>query len=720
VSGTPTGTSAQITGVSSFSDHAVGHRKLSNFLVEAAAGGNIGTQTANTPFSIKITARDAGNNTVTSFVGTVDITSTCTLSGGSGTTAAFTAGVLASHSVTISSTGSCTITATRTSGSEAGTSNSFSVIAVSSFNAFETATPANDVTGKIFTKLVSTAFGLDVVAVSGGAKATGFSDNVKVELLANTGTAGSGYGADNCPTSNSVIQTIASTAIAGGRSTVSLSAIASAYRDVRVRISYPTSSPTVTTCSNDSFSVRPQSFTVTSTNANNTGTSGTPTIQTGANFNLFAVSVVGYDGTPSIDNTKVIGSPNAGAIGGSFGAAPSGTGTADGATFTYSEVGNFGLSANAVYDSSFAAAVDGASDCSADFSNTLVGGKYGCSFGSTTVAQTPGSSGFGRFIPDNFNVSYTATPEFTAGCGPFTYVGAPFFYGTAPQITVTARNGAALGNATTTNYAGSYMKLTSGSLTPATQALRYSRFDAGSTPALDTTLLPVVGGDPAIGTFTNGVGSLTFDTGTGGLTFTRSTTTPAAPFSADIALLLNVIDTDGVAFAGNPAKFGVAAANLGIAFSGSNNGMRYGRLRMPNALGSEKLDLPIGAEIQYWTGSGFSTNTLDSCTSLSVANFSFPAYAGGITAVNMNAANINPAVTVPFASGVSSLKLTKPLPTPATPGSTTLTVDLSAENKTYLKGNWGVTTYTANPRARAAFGVYGSQPRNFIFFRENY
>jgi hypothetical protein len=108
---------------------------LDNFLVEAAGGGNIGAQTAGTAFNIQITARDANNNTVTSFDGagnTVEISSTGTLTAGSGTTATFTNGVLSSHSVTISNTGSFTITATDSAGglgtgSENGTSNSFTV-----------------------------------------------------------------------------------------------------------------------------------------------------------------------------------------------------------------------------------------------------------------------------------------------------------------------------------------------------------------------------------------------------------------------------------------------------------------------------------------------------------------------------------------------------------------------------------------------------------------
>ena len=61
-----------------------------------------------------IGSAQAYNDAVTSFTGTVVLTSTATLAAGGGTTASFTAGVLASTSVTISNTGLFTITATKT------------------------------------------------------------------------------------------------------------------------------------------------------------------------------------------------------------------------------------------------------------------------------------------------------------------------------------------------------------------------------------------------------------------------------------------------------------------------------------------------------------------------------------------------------------------------------------------------------------------------------
>ena len=125
-SGTETGVSNSFT---------VNPGALDHFLVEAVGGGAIPTQTAAIAFNIQITAQDAGNNTVTSFDftnNTVEISSTGTLSAGSGTTATFTNGVLASHSVAISNTGSFTITATDSAGglgtgTETGVSNSFTV-----------------------------------------------------------------------------------------------------------------------------------------------------------------------------------------------------------------------------------------------------------------------------------------------------------------------------------------------------------------------------------------------------------------------------------------------------------------------------------------------------------------------------------------------------------------------------------------------------------------
>ena len=96
----------------------------------------------------------------------------------------------------------------------------------------------------------------------------------------------------------------------------------------------------------------------------------------------------------------------------------------------------------------------------------------------------------GRFTPFDFLVANNA-PQFAAGCvsGAFTYIGQPFTYATQPVFTVTARNAQ---GGTTRNYTGAWWKITTGAagtLTPVTQAARYTAF-AGT---LDTTGLPAVG-----------------------------------------------------------------------------------------------------------------------------------------------------------------------------------------------------------------------------------
>lgn len=623
-------------------------------------------------------------------------------------------------------TSTCPVDHTLTSTTPAQTLHSCAPsLTPGSFNAFETTTPAGAITGRIYTRLAGAAFGLDVVAISGGAQMNTFNNAVTVELLGNQ-TAGVPLDAQNCPTSFTLVQTVTpNPSIAGGRSTVSFAAVANAWKDVRVRVRYPVASPTVTSCSTDNFAIRPSGFTVSSTNAGNTGTSGAPAIKTGAVFNLTAASLAGYNGTPAIDNAAVTGTPTAGTIGGAFAAAPPATGTAAGNAFFYSEAGNFGLNANAVFDNTFTS-VDQPGDCTADFSNALVGGKYGCKFGSSAVPFVAGSSGFGRFIPDNFNVTYN-TPAFGTACGTFGYVGQGFSFTTAPVMTVVARQGTANGltNATTANYAGAYMKLTNASLGQApygTTAGRYSRFDAlggGATPALDTGGLPPAASDPAIGAFANGVGTLTFGSGTG-LLFTRSIATPNAPFDADIALAINVVDADGVTFAGNPAAFGSATAGGGIAFGGGK-GMRFGRLKLSNAHGSESLKLPVPMEAQYWNGSAFVRNAADNCTTLAAGNVKLTAPPPGVSAVVGGA----------FSSGVGSLTLTKPaapakvavdlcVDLGADPGGGTVCIATTSANLPWLQGLWRPgANYNNDPGARATFGVYKGG-NEFIYLREVY
>src|SRR5207249_3191744 len=123
---TVTATGAAPTPTATSNAFTVNAGVLDHFKVEAAGGGNIATQTAGTAFSITITAQDANSNTVPSFGGTVDFSTTA------GTITPVTSGTFSggvrteSVAVTLAGAGK-TITATRTGGSETGTSNAFTV-----------------------------------------------------------------------------------------------------------------------------------------------------------------------------------------------------------------------------------------------------------------------------------------------------------------------------------------------------------------------------------------------------------------------------------------------------------------------------------------------------------------------------------------------------------------------------------------------------------------
>lgn len=101
--------------------------QYTTFLLEKPSGGNILTQTAGVDFNIKISAVDGTQTADVNFASTADITSTGVISNGGGTTSAFTAGVLSTYTMAISSIGTYTITATDTSGNISGVSNSFTV-----------------------------------------------------------------------------------------------------------------------------------------------------------------------------------------------------------------------------------------------------------------------------------------------------------------------------------------------------------------------------------------------------------------------------------------------------------------------------------------------------------------------------------------------------------------------------------------------------------------
>jgi len=283
----------------------------------------------------------------------------------------------------------------------------------------------------------------------------------------------------------------------------------------------------------------------------------------------------------------------------------------------------------------------------------------------------------GRFIPDHFDTAVVATATIPMPCptgltcptlyNGFVYSGQPF------SVQVTAKN---LAGSTTQNYDGTlgYAK-----------AVTLTAWDAlGST----TTLNPS-------GLLTNiSITAATFSAGV------ATTNTPiytlTAVSTAPTNIFMRAGDTDNVtslrAIPSSSVEGGVKVAN--------------GRVKIGNAHGSELLQLPMAATVQYWDGTNWQISATDSVTTVASTNVVFanwqkltPAsgWVVGSTSV------VTPPASVVFTNGVASFILSKP-------GSgKTGSVDITTSAPTYLPSTTG----------RATFGVYKGN-NEFIYLRENY
>jgi MSHA biogenesis protein MshQ len=657
---------------------------------------------ASTLYTGPVTSNLQPNNASASWTGTGVVGSTLNFSGGSGAanlrysaagtiTLGLTATPTPANGVACYSPAgvatSCTMTVT------ACASQLINACEGASCNCTSSSCAANY--DRLYTKLRGNALSFGLVGltqVSGQyVLDTGFSGTVLVDLVAN-------QGAGACPTPTSVIglpsssQNLTFSAgrpVSSGVYSYSAANNLTPYRNLRLRFTRGT--PAASTCSLDNFSIRPQGFTVTSSNATNNQATGTPVFKAGAdNFNLTATAVAGYDGTPQIDSAQLVGTPTAGTITGSFAAATIANGIANGNTFTYSEAGNLGLSANAIYDDSWSA-VDQPGDCTNDASNLLVGGKYGCKIGSTAVTQTTGSSGFGRFIPNHFVLSGNSVSQ---ASGTFSYMDQPF----GINFTLTAVNVAA---GTTRNYAGSYAKLD-----PATAALWPSTTLGATGLALGaanggvdlSTRLSVVGSPT--GTWVNGGTTVAAN-----LKFSRPISLSAdatwGPYNA-LDLGIAPQDSDGIKLL--PAALNLDASSpAGVERQKINAAptlQRFGRIRMPNVYGSERLPLPMTSTVQYYNGANWVTSTTDSFTAF---NTNLSTAGGNLVTNVITGLGSGVIVTSPGSAAVVAGVRIITLSAPGVSGS----VDLSLNAPSYL----------SNTAARATFGIYKSP---LIYRRENY
>ena len=215
----------------------------------------------------------------------------------------------------------------------------------------------------------------------------------------------------------------------------------------------------------------------------------------------------------------------------------------------------------------------------------------------------------GRFTPDHFDVTVNQ-PTFASSCGSsFTYLGQPLNYSTAPVVTITAVNAQ---GGMTLDYANYGSGADWWKLPNITPTYGDPNIPAGLGISVDSGLAAF---SPPTNTNTPGTPGAVTTTFSGPLSYTQPDTgaqpaPSASPFSSDITVSFPVEDSDGIVSQPNPFTFSIGFT------AGDASTIRQGRLIIPNAYGSEELDLNDPMVTQYYLGTstGWVTATDDQCT----------------------------------------------------------------------------------------------------------
>ncbi|HEY5763790.1 MAG TPA: DUF11 domain-containing protein [Rhodocyclaceae bacterium] len=549
------------------------------------------------------------------------------------------------------------------------TINVTSGAAPGSFNACHDST-ACPPASRLFTRIAGVPFALNLAALKGdGSVETTFSQSAAVSLVSGS-----------CP-AGTVVANLGTSTFASGRATVVGISVPSAQRQLRVRIDHQGSSY----CSGDAFAIRPSTLTLTSNPLlNNASLTGLPKAVAGSFFTLAASSGVpsGYDGIPAIAGSvvghdSVIVAP--GTLVGAFGVAD---GISSSGVFSYHDVGRVIFAADAIRDTGYTVVDQAAGDClPGSAANTPdASGRVGCWIGSA-------QSGLGRFIPARFNAQLSVAAA-CGGASGFTYLGQDAL---AVNLQVTAES-----------ESGTVLSRYNAAL-PTMATLTLGALNGGA--AFDSTRIS----QPALPAPGFTAGAFIFsDT----VAVDRLQAGPDGPFD-DFRFSLSVSDPqDAVVF---EKRNGVDLSPFATTVESDPTRLRYGRLRMSNAYGSELTQLPVPLLAESWTGSAWAQNTLDACTALStpLPGASFSEYQR-----NLNVGETSGTLANPLAAGNARLILSAPGAGNA--GAVRITI----ASPVWLKYRWDDVDqggdgdiFDDDPSALISFGV---SRNNFIFMRENY
>ncbi|MBA1145827.1 hypothetical protein H0Z60_02025 [Ectothiorhodospiraceae bacterium WFHF3C12] len=334
-------------------------------------------------------------------------------------------------------------------------------------------------------------------------------------------------------------------------------------------------------------------------------------------------------------------------------------------------------------------------------------GQY-LGLGSGETSLIAGRSGYvGRFVPDRFTTTVSSpstgelAPACTAGGTDFSYTGQAFGYVISPSFTATARPATGASLAVTSNYTGAFNKLTGGGLSA---DIDTTGTDGNSGLTWDRT-------PGTLDVTDNGDG--TTDIALDGDSFVYDKTQPGAeiaPFAPAIDIDVNSYgDGDGVSAADTPTPMPV---------DGSATEIRYGRLTLTNAYGSEMLPLEMPVAAEYFDGDGYIVNGADACTTYDAASVTFENFEGDLSSGDV-AAYGNGTLTGGVADPANPLVIGGSSGAGNGPGQSG-GVDAVLSVPPYLRYDWDAAAVgLEDPRGRANFGIYRGS-RNVIYQRELY
>ena len=378
-----------------------------------------------------------------------------------------------------------------------------------------------------------------------------------------------------------------------------------------------------------------------------------------------------------------LGLTNNPAIGGTFGAFTNGVAT--GTNFTWNEVGIITLTPS------------------------IADGDY---LGAGDVTGTT-SGNVGRFYPNHFVLtSGVIANRSDLTCAPastFTYMGEPMLL----TLTLDAQNAS---NVTAQNYVGSFAKLDGAT---ASKWITLGSNDSLGLGAVDGTnalsARLAISGTPS-GSWATGTGTLTAP-----VVFNRGATVDGTFDNLNLGIAPQ--DADGVTLLSGAFNLDADLNTISERRQAATSKVRYGRVRINNAYGSQLLRLRLPVTLQYFNGSGWVNNLDDMCSTLAANNFAYT-FTGNLVACETagtligSAPNFSLSLVAPGNGNEGNVDLTLNLGT-ASVGNTCVSVGGAGSAETPRNQAWLILPSGANPAARATFGVYKGT-NEFIYLRESY